>query len=365
MNIIWITGRSVSKDLAGTTEIGLINGLSKLGHSITLFCPDNSSNEINCKQITFNRVKIKGIETISGTRYLRKLIIKNENEIKNSDIILIDWRYVVSLKKTLIKYGKKWVIIDRGPPAYSGILSKIQSIIWKKSWRIASKYSNGGFTVSSAHKEYVNNILNGEMDIKVIPAGTNVNDFSINKMEKRHILKFIYAGRLDENRGMSEIIKMYNNMHRLKIKTNLIIIGEGNYSNEIEELSLQNSNLIFYGKLSRKETLKIMNKCDVGILPMPDTPIWKIASPLKLAEYAASGLVTIGPKHSGNKIERDAEWSLLSSGNMWFEEYIELINKIIEEDGWNFLSEIARKDAKELDWSEISNQLADQLDSMK
>ena len=45
---------------------------------------------------------------------------------------------------------------------------------------------------------------------------------------------------------------------------------------------------------------------------MPDEEIWRISSPLKLAEYAAAGLLTIGPDHIGNRFDTNERWSILA-----------------------------------------------------
>ena len=364
LEIIWITGRSIGKDLAGTTEIGLINEMSNLGHTVTLFSPGEKDGLINCEQLKYNIIRIKGVETLTGTWGLRYQLRKHRDKIDRADIILVDWRYVNSLKNKLWKYNKKWLIIDRGPPAYSGLMAKIQTRFWLKSWNTASKYSNGGFVVSTAHKEFVENIIDRSMYIKVIKAGTNLNDFKNINKEIKDTIKFIYVGRLDKNRGMENIIKMFNNMGRIKLESELSIIGEGDYSNIFKKISKNSSKMVYYGKLSRSETLKIMKKSHVGILPMPDTPIWRIASPLKLAEYAASGLLTIGPKHPGNKIEKDTTWSLLSNKKEWYDDYIEIINNIIVDESFESRSREALEDSRELDWKVITKQLLKELESI-
>ena len=60
-------------------------------------------------------------------------------------------------------------------------------------------------------------------------------------------------------------------------------------------------------KKIKKEIKEILDNSHVGVLPMPKTPIWEIASPIKLVEYARFGLMTVGPKHSGNKWINDQE----------------------------------------------------------
>ncbi len=93
---------------------------------------------------------------------------------------------------------------------------------------------------------------------------------------------------------------------------------------------------------------------------MPDKEIWRIASPLKLAEYAAAGLLTIGPDHIGNRIGSEESWSILMDGE-W---QIDCINRIIEirnSGKWEEHAESAREAAKRLDWSHIAKTMEDDM----
>jgi len=109
--------------------------------------------------------------------------------------------------------------------------------------------------------------------------------------------------------------------------------------------------LIFHGKLNRNEVYKIMDSCHIGIMPMPNKEIWRIASPLKLTEYAASGLIIIGNEHEGNRFEgKIHDWSKLQIGEDWVNLSIDEINKIIKCGNSKNLSKNAKISSKNYSW---------------
>ena len=46
--------------------------------------------------------------------------------------------------------------------------------------------------------------------------------------------------------------------------------------------------------MEQKKVANILSKSHLGLLPMPETRLWSIASPLKRSEYAASGMMIFG-----------------------------------------------------------------------
>ena len=92
---------------------------------------------------------------------------------------------------------------------------------------------------------------------------------------------------------------------------------------------------------------------------MPDLPIWRIASPLKLAEYLSSGLAIIGPRHPGNgsKIERKC---ILLTENDWEVKSVSILSSLNSED-WGEIGDSAREYAKLLTWRGVSIRMIDAL----
>ena len=61
-------------------------------------------------------------------------------------------------------------------------------------------------------------------------------------------------------------------------------------------------NVTVTGRLERAEVAERLATYDIGLLPMPPRTIWKLASPLKRAEYLGSGLCVLGIDHEGHRL---------------------------------------------------------------
>jgi len=360
LHILWITGRRIESDLAGTTELGLANGLAKHGNKIHLISPDSKKNDSFWKHTLLKRIDIKGLETWSGGRDAKRIIQSQRRILSQIDMMLVDWRFINSLAPVLKAVKIPWCIIDRGPPAYRGLLSKIQKISWKRAWKFASKNAKGGIVVSPGHKKYIESKVGIKMDLIVVPAGTNTGYFSKNKKIPEEKLNFVYAGRVDKNRGIDEMIRLLDDSKKLSIRSKLTVIGAGDYVREFKKLSIYRDDLEVLGKIPREEVWNILEKSHVGIMPMPDMPIWRIASPIKLAEYAAAGLLVIGPEHRGNKLN-EGRWSILSDESPWSMRCLERLEGILESGEWGEISDVARVDSLQLDWNNISSRLEEKL----
>ena len=57
-----------------------------------------------------------------------------------------------------------------------------------------------------------------------------------------------------------------------------------------------------YPKMDHAKIAGLLSKHHIGLLPMPESKVWKIASPLKRSEYIASGLLVFGIDHPGHRM---------------------------------------------------------------
>ena len=158
MNITWITGRDLDVDLASTTEIGLICAINNEKHIVRVMSPTKNIDNDNFEHIKFDKIRFRGLETFSAGFSLNNKLKGSKLVKEFSDCVIVDWCYVPMLRKELVNMEKPWFIIDRGPPVYRSILTKIQKRIWKRAWKIASKSAHGGFVVSKEHKKLVSKI---------------------------------------------------------------------------------------------------------------------------------------------------------------------------------------------------------------
>ena len=177
--VVWISGRELGTDLAGTTEVSICEAFGRSGADCRLISPGSIATT-SFKHSAVKKMNFPGLNTISGAKSVRKMI-SGEREFE-FDAMLVDWRYVFSLRRELTKLSGPWFIIDRGPPADSGPLSRLQEIYWKRAWKIAEEFANGGFVVSDEHERFLVERLNIDMEIRKVPAGCHPNQHLGKKM---------------------------------------------------------------------------------------------------------------------------------------------------------------------------------------
>ena len=359
MKILWISGRRLGHDLASQTEHKLSNHLSSLGLEVDLLSPGSAENE-NYKHIRINDLKLQGLTTLSGARKVGNFIRK-EN-MSDYDLVLVDWRFIVPLKSFLVKLSTPWAIIDRGPPVTPGMFNRLQKWFWKKSWKIANKHARAGFVVSKRHISFVRSLTHFQGALHVIKAGAEPNPNNLNEDRPIKPIKIAYVGRLDIRRGIMKIESMIRELENRGIEYNLIIHGEGDLSADIAELAESNDKIIFYGKTSHEEVELTLSTCHIGIMPMPDIPVWRISSPLKLAEYLAAGLIIIGPRHPGNEIQSEGTWNLLAERD--WEIYAADRISMLDKKTWEIMRDDAIESSKLLEWKKISQELKTTLEDM-
>jgi len=362
VKIVWLTGRRLSRDLASSTEMGLCRGLLERGNEVHMVSPGNRRIDEIPMHSPIKQTRIRGLHTISIGLAMNKFVSKNEDLFDWADCFLVDWRLVSFIWRTLDKKQADWWIIDRGPPAYTGLLAKIQNIQWSKAWKVAEKKSKGGFVVSRNHAKRVKKIIHSYMNIIPVPAGANIRDNLTASKTPRGKIRFVYSGVLERRRDIRGIFRLLDYFDLIENGASITIIGEGQESAFVERLAKEDERVSFTGKMSHGDVISELNSSHVGILPMPSEEIWRLASPLKLAEYLAAGMLIVGPKHEGNTIEGDFIWDLLSEDENWQLRGVQSIREILDSDGWEDASINAKFAAYEhLNWEKISKFLEENL----
>lgn len=370
MKIVWFSGRDISENLASTTEVELTKHLTILGSKTTLISPGRI-NPGTIEHHSISRSRISGLQTITVVRNMRRFFEREKEMMNGFDFALVDWRLSIGLSRILTKAGLPWAIIDRGPPVTSGILGggirrellrKIQKMQWRKSWKIAKEKARFGMVVSKAHSRMVKTIT-GRMRLNIVPSGSEVNKFGLSKSDPRELLKLAYVGRLDKKRDVSSIFQLSKSLKKSGLKHHITVAGKGDMekifhrkSGDIEELS-------YLGEISHEEVAKILAEQHVGIMPMPRIPIWEISSPIKLAEYAASGLAVIGPEHEGNILGDGGEWCILSKEENWARECVNDLLEVLGNGSWE--EEIVQKSlaaSRNYSWQKVAARMSNVIE---
>jgi len=153
--------------------------------------------------------------------------------------------------------------------SFAGILNKcyrnslMQSIVAQMSfwfYRATRVFHNIDyfFVLTNFQKEKVK--LLGIRESKIILKPNSLNMAFDKKYDKKD---YTYVGRLEESKGIYELLKVWNTLDERFVLT---IIGGGEIEEELRE-KYNKTNIIFKGKCSREETLTNISKAKYLIQP--------------------------------------------------------------------------------------------------
>ena len=328
-SILWITHRDISSDLTRTSRLGIANELEKRGHSIIWMSPTESIGHF------VFRSKRLGFGHKSFTRSIRKSISK----IDSPDIAIVEWTAIEGCYHELHQRSIPWIIMDRSPPTSRGIVGKIQQHQYHKAWKIARKFSIGAAIKSKFHVKSTHNI-----PYVIVPGGVDCSNFNIDR-KVRDTPNLIYLGSISKVRELERLVYM-----GLEVR----FVGSGDAVDRLRLLGAQIDN-----PCSSKEVPLILSQADIGLLHLPNRSEWSGASPLKVSEYAASGMCVISSDVSGLSDFKDEEWLTLvplGDDSAFFSATHDLIQSGMDE--IRRKGELAKKWAiQNRDWSVCVNDL--------
>ena len=156
-----------------------------------------------------------------------------------------------------------------------------------------------GVCVSAQHQQFVEDrVEQQERRITVLPACVDTSLFNI--LERRGPIRLVYHGRMDRHRGIDTVLRLFKSLENKNGEFELYLHGKGPMYEKIRSQAIDNVTVT--GRLERAEVAERLATYDIGLLPMPPRTIWKLASPLKRAEYLGSGLCVLGIDHEGHRL---------------------------------------------------------------
>lgn len=350
MRVTWFTARALT-DLCSTTQIELADGLANRGHQITVVNGDAKHSNV---QHEFSHIPLdtsgpRGLQSKFLGRSMRKWLLQNQSN--PMDCAIVDWKIANSIVPQLEHQSIPWVLMDRSPPADSNIFAKFQWPSWKSAWRLVRKSKVGkGCVVSEQHLLFVHKQTGCEIEkISVLHAGVDLKKFKPRK--KNSMLTLVYHGRVDKNRGVLSLPMLVQKARAAGVECKLVVIGEGDAFDGLERIAKRNKMFELLSTMPKDQLAERLGEAHIGLLPMPETKVWKIASPLKRSEYLASGLLVFGIDHAGHRMETGIEqWMKLVKQDEFHAEGCKWLSNL-EENEIRFLSALSRNYAEEhLSW---------------
>ena len=346
VNVLWFTARSTT-DLCATTQRALIDGLLERGCTITLY-NQNKSVDISHERFThipFPNKARRGLQSRTLGKAMQKWLEANP---QRDAVALVEWRVAGWGVPKLKRQGIPWALIDRSPPADTGLLARLQWRGWRRAWKSANLLMASGLVVSPAHKDFVER-RTGHPGAVAVQAGVDTELFRPNTPKETFTM--VYHGRLDRHRGLLACAMLAQKARTEGLEVDMMFIGEGDLFSALERLANANDFIHVHKPMNQEELAPLLGSCHLGLLPMPKRTAWMLASPLKRSEFLASGLPVFGIDHQGHRLAGvNSDWFTLAPQEDFHADGLEVLQRHLNTERQH--STAARAYAKEhLSWS--------------
>lgn len=281
-----LIGLSLDRKLDTDAESSIVElgkSLADEGHEITIFISDDFKPEISLKsknlKIDYLPTKYKSVfppAFIPFTPSLyRKLRINDFNVIQTSDYFQLST--IISVLASLNKKTKivVWQDLNNFPRFPGWLIIKI----YNNSIGKLLQYRINLFIPKTKKSQIFLKYCKVKSDkiSKVIPTGVNTkvfkpqhdSKFNLGNIENRRII--LCVARLHKQKGLEYLIKAMTYVIKEYPSALLIIKGNGNLLDELEnligKLSLTNHVRIMSSFLNRSDLVKLYNTCEFTVLP--------------------------------------------------------------------------------------------------
>lgn len=264
-------------------KINLYNEINKKKKIFVIFISQKSFNRTDdfYKGEKFFDYIILNEEFYEARNQL-KSIIKLSRYLKNikfKSIVIGGWDSIENWYCNLFCIGKeKGVVVESSE--FESEKNGIKGFLKK----IFLYNTDVAFVSGESQKKLLNDL--GYKNKVVITNGVGI--FNYNKLEKnlidniKKVEKFLYVGRLAEEKNIEQLIRVFNNLPSLKLS----IVGYGPLEKKLKDMAKQN--IIFLGEIENKRLGEIYKENHVFILPSIVEP-WGLV----VEEAIANGLPVI------------------------------------------------------------------------
>ncbi|WP_370479381.1 glycosyltransferase family 4 protein [Tamlana flava] len=211
----------------GTSIFNLANALVGLGHDISIFvygqeCDDYFIDE-NIHFYKIKNIKVKGLSLILTQKKVERLLNSLYESGKIELVEAPDWTgftAFVNLKCPL-------VIRENGSDTYFCHLEQ-RPVKFKNKFleRRALVRADGIISVSAFTGKLTNTLFGLKRDFRVIPNSIDTSLFGAKNIETSEEQTILYFGTLIRKKGLLELAKIFNLVHKNNSKARLFLVGK-------------------------------------------------------------------------------------------------------------------------------------------
>lgn len=300
--------------LHGASILSLFEALAKLKYKVKVLLPSTSNKIIEDETLSVISLKVKRyiplFTLISLYKQYLRLILEEKPFVLIFDFPMLP---LFLLTKLLWKSKGIMLILSR-PVGKQGFLKWLHF----RLSLVIGKFLVDAFTAISPFEAIEFSRLGKIPKHKIIvipsPLGEEFEKFNpsmdTNELRSRLGLSLLlgkkvllYHGVLDEQRGILQLLELFNESFKGDDKVVLLLVGDGPAKNSLRSFIQHNkiNNIILWSSVPYSKMPELITACDMGLVLLPDHPWWRYQCPTKLIEFLALGKPIIASDLPGIK----------------------------------------------------------------
>jgi glycosyltransferase involved in cell wall biosynthesis len=297
--LLWVYTEDVKTTLDSATWLETTRELRALGWQVTLL----SATEAGIQEV--RGVEVYGIP--KPNVYLLRQVLFHVQVIRllwrqwqNLDVVLfhqmsapwiLPFRFVRFLRGGI---GPRLIMDTRTVPmTVATTKDRLRAAFDNLMNHAANLLADGQTAITQRMAELVK--IPARHLLGIWPSGVNLQTFTAAHQRQwpgvATPIQLIYVGTLRQERNLMLMCQMLERANQAGMNFSLSIIGDGPERAELEHFAATAGGCIqVVPPVPHDRVPALLAQAHVGILPFPDTLIFRVSSPIKLFEYMAAGL---------------------------------------------------------------------------
>lgn len=298
-HLLWVYTEDVKTTLDSATWLETTRELRALGWQVTLTSATAPGTQ-----------EVRGVEVLGipkpNVYLLRQVLFHFQivrllwREWQNLDVVLFHqmsapWILPFRLVRLLRREQRPLFIMDTRtvPMTVATTKDRIRAAFDNLMNRAANLWADGQTAITERMAELVH--IPARHRLGTWPSGVNLQTFTAAHQRRwpsaGESVRFIYVGTLRQERNLLLMCQMLERANQAGMNFCLSIIGDGPERAELERFAATTAGRIqVLPPVPHEQVPALLAQAHVGILPFPDTMIFRVSSPIKLFEYMAAGL---------------------------------------------------------------------------
>jgi len=309
MRIMYVSFNVLGAQLHANYRIGQLEALAERGHDVTWVAartPEFSASPSELRLLTLLlRKRLPVVSLLYFQVFSIWCLVRN---LRSWDVVILDPLSVPALSPILIirrlasHFPRLFLRVTSNPVETRGhVRALLSCFIETLSIKLSARFFDGIFFISPMMaRSYSERFDFSRSKTSVWPSSVDMTAFDQPSAARVTCLRkelglsrrlgVLYHGSLGGSRGILQMTEAFRILSRQSIKATLVILGDGVAREEVSKYVKANGLeqvIRLRGPVAFSEVPDYIAACDVGILALPDLPIWWFQCPLKVIECLA------------------------------------------------------------------------------